>query len=130
MFHGSVLIGCWILHELGLLGAGPDSWGLLLFAVQGSVRQVLLADLAAPGPAGGLSFFVGAAWLAGAYCVLRSCLVALAAAELLLVAGLALLRFVGLSALLLGCSGVGDGALLGWAPCLHTHSLADQALPR
>ena len=123
MFHGSVLIGCWILHELGLLGAGPDSWGLLLFAVQGSVRQVLLADLAAPGPAGGLSFFVGAAWLAGAYCVLRSCLVALAAAGLLLVAGLALLGLVGL----LWYSAVVEGA---WALCLHTHSLAAQALPR
>ena len=100
----------WMLHALGLLGAGPGSWGLLLFAVQGWVGPVLLAGLAAPGPAGGLSLLGGAG--------------------LLLVAGLALLRFVGLSALLLSCSAVVAGTLLGWAPCLHTHSLAGQDLPR
>ena len=66
----------------------------------------MLAGLAAPGPAAGLSFL---AW-----------------AGLLLVAGLALLRFAALSALLLGCSAVVAGA---WALCLHTHSLAGQALP-
>ena len=110
MFHGSLLVVLWILHALGLLGAGPDSWRFLLSPVQGQVRPVLLAGLAASGPAGGFSLLVGAG--------------------LLLVAGLALLRLVGLSALLLGCLGVGDGALLGWAPCLHTHSLAGQDLPR
>ena len=107
MFHGSVLIGCWILHALGLLGAGPDSWGLLLSPVQGWVGPVLLAGLAAPGPAGGLSFLVGAG--------------------LLLAAGLALLGLEALSALLLGSSAAVGGA---WALCLHTHSLAAQALPR
>ena len=87
----------------------------------------MLAGLAAPGPAG---YWALLAWILVCSSVLRCCLVPLAAAGLLLVAGLALLRLAGLSALLLGCSGVGDGALLGWVPCLYTHSLADQALPR
>ena len=91
--HCSVLVMAWMLHALGLLGAGPGSWGLLLFAVQGWVGPVLLAGLAGLGPAGGLSLL---AW-----------------AGLLLVVGLALLGLEALSALLLGCSAVVGGALLG-----------------
>ena len=104
--HCSVLVMAWMLHALELLGAGPDSWGPLLSPVQGPLRPVMLAGLAAPGPAGGLSLLAGAG--------------------LLLVAGLALLRLAGLSALLLGCSAVVAGA---WALCLHTHRLSAQALP-
>ena len=110
MFHGLVLVVLWILHALGLLGAGPGSWGFLLSPVQGQVRPVLLAGLAAPGPARGLSLLVGAG--------------------LLLVAGLALLGLEALSALLLGSSAAVAGTLLGWALCLHTHSLAFRDLPR
>ena len=83
----------------------------------------MLAGLAAPGPAG---YWALLAWILVCSSVLRCCLVPLAAAGLLLVAGLVLLRFVGLSALLLGCSAVVAGA---WALCLHTHRLSAQALP-
>ena len=84
MIHCSVLVVAWILHALGLVGAACP----VLFAARGWLRQVLLAGLAAPGPAGGLNLLVEAA-------------------------GLALLGLVGLPALLLGCSKVVYAALLG-----------------
>ena len=77
-------------------------------------------SLAASGPGGLLFLLVCAAWLAGTYWVLRYYL--LAAAGLLLVAGVVLLRFVGLSPLLLDCSIVVDAALLVWGSYLYTHN--------